>query len=168
MTAGVRTLVMWCPHWPLVAAGVDPAVPAVVIHANRVVDVSPAALDEGIVPGLRRRESQSRCSGLVVLDHDPARDARWFEPVVAAVGELTPWVEITHPGRCAVPTRGPSRYFGGDEALAARVAEVVDDRLAERAGGALDVRGLAQARSLSDRHALIQPAGRLGGVRGRR
>lgn len=141
MTVGVRTLVVWCPHWPLVAAGVDPAVPAVVIHANRVVDVTPAALDEGIVPGLRRRESQSRCSGLVVLDHDPARDARWFEPVVAAVGELTPWVEITHPGRCAVPTRGPSRYFGGDEALAARVAEVVDARLAERAAGGRDGMG---------------------------
>ncbi len=173
MTAGVRTLVVWCPHWPLVAAGVDPAVPAVVIHANRVVDVTPAALDEGIVPGLRRRESQSRCSGLVVLDHDPARDARWFEPVVAAVGELTPWVEITHPGRCAVPTRGPSRYFGGDEALAARVAEVVDARLAERAEGALDVRlaarvgvadgpfaaGLAARRLGRERLVVVPPGG---------
>mgnify|MGYP000214018450 CR=1 FL=1 len=66
------------------AAGVDPAEPAVVVHANRVVDVTPAARDEGVVPGLRRRESQSRCPGLVVLDHDPSRDARWFEPVVAA------------------------------------------------------------------------------------
>ncbi|MEM9033426.1 MAG: DNA polymerase Y family protein [Actinomycetota bacterium] len=132
---GVRTLVAWCPHWPLVAAGVDPSVPAVVVHANRVVDVTPAAHDEGVVPGLRRRESQSRCPGLEVLDHDPSRDARWFEPVVAAVGELTPWVEVTHPGRCAVPTRGPSRYFGGDEALAERVAEAVDTTLAERVGG---------------------------------
>lgn len=130
----------WCPHWPLVAAGVDPSVPAVVVHANRVVDVTPAAYDEGVVPGLRRRESQSRCPGLEVLDHDPSRDARWFEPVVAAVGELTPWVEVTHPGRCAVPTRGPSRYFGGDESLAERVAEVIDAVLAERVGDGLDPR----------------------------
>ena len=34
------------------------------------------------------------------------------------------------PGRCAVPTRGPSRYFGGDEALAAAGAERVDAVLA--------------------------------------
>ena len=29
------------------------------------------------------------------------------------------------PGVCAVPTRGPSRYFGGDEALAGMAAEAV-------------------------------------------
>jgi protein ImuB len=34
-------------------------------------------------------------------------------------------VEIVRPGVCAVATRGPSRYFGGDEALAAQVAAAV-------------------------------------------
>jgi protein ImuB len=72
------------------------------------------------VPGLRRRDAQTRCPALVLLDDDPARDARAFEPVVAALEALTPRLEISAPGRCCFPTRGPSRYFGGDEALAAR------------------------------------------------
>jgi protein ImuB len=66
----------------------------------------------------RRREAQSRCPALVVVDHDPARDARVFEPVVATLDAITPRVEITVPGQVAFPTRGPARFFGGDEPLA--------------------------------------------------
>ncbi|MGH9247065.1 MAG: DNA polymerase Y family protein [Acidimicrobiales bacterium] len=116
----VRTLVVWCPDWPVVAAGVPPDEPAAVLHTNRVVAASPAARAEGVAPGMRRREAQTRCPALAVLDHDPARDTRAFEPVVAALEALTPRIEISEPGRCCFPTRGPSRYFGGDEALAAR------------------------------------------------
>jgi protein ImuB len=104
----------------VVAAGVPLDEPAAVFFANRVVASSPAARDEGVDIGLRRRESQSRCPELVVLDHDPARDARAFEPVVAALDELTPRIEVGVPGQCAFPTLGPSRYFGGDDALASR------------------------------------------------
>jgi protein ImuB len=116
----VRTLVVRCPDWPVVAAGVPLDEPAAVFFANRVVASSPAARDAGVDVGLRRRESQSRCPELVVIDHDPARDARAFEPVVAALDELTPRIEVAIPGQCAFPTRGPARYFGGDEALAYR------------------------------------------------
>ncbi len=62
---------------------------------------------------------------LVVLDHDPARDARAFESVAAALDAITPRVELKAPGQVAFPTRGPSRFFGGDEALAARVLAVI-------------------------------------------
>ena len=97
--------------------------------------------------GLRRREAQSRCPGLVVVEHDPARDARAFEPVVAAVEAFCPGVEVVRPGVCAFATRGPSRYFGGDDALAdaggrcgrsARSCRVgvADGPLRGRAGGA--------------------------------
>jgi protein ImuB len=44
---------------------------------------------------------------------------------VAAVESFSPRVEVTRPGTCSLATRGPSRYFGGDHALAARVAERV-------------------------------------------
>src|SRR5439155_11143708 len=53
------------------------------------------------------------------------RDARAFEPVVAAVETLCPRVEVIRPGVCAFATRGPSRYFGGDEAVARLVADTV-------------------------------------------
>ncbi len=51
----------------------------------------------------------------------PALDTRAFEPVVAAVAELAPRVEVLAPGTLALPTRGPSRYVGGDHALVERV-----------------------------------------------
>jgi protein ImuB len=128
----VRTLVVRCPDWSVVAAGVSLDEPAAVFFANRVVSSSPAARDAGVDVGLRRRESQSRCPELVVIDHDPARDARAFEPVVAALDELTPRIEVAVPGQCAFPTRGPARYFGGDEVLANRARSLAFDVLPER------------------------------------
>lgn len=128
----VRTLVVWCPDWPVVAAGVALDVPAAVLHANRVVACSRAARAEDVVVGLRRREAQGRCPSLLVLERDPGLEARRFEPVLAAVESLTPRVEVTTPGTCAFATRGPSRYFGGDEALAHRVVAVVAEALAGR------------------------------------
>jgi protein ImuB len=123
--APLRTLVVWCPDWAVVAAGVAPGVPAAVLRAGRVVAASPPARAEGVAPGMRRRESQTRCPELVLVDHDLSRDTRAFEPLVAALEAITPRIEISEPGRCCFPTRGPSRYFGGDEALVARAARLV-------------------------------------------
>jgi protein ImuB len=132
--SGVRTLVVWCPDWPLAAAGLCDR-PAAVLAAGRIVATSAPARVDGVARGLRRRQAEARCPGLVVVDHDPAADARAFEPVVAAVEVFTPGVEVVRPGVCAMATRGPSRYFGGDDALAARVAAAVDEVLLGVGGG---------------------------------
>jgi protein ImuB len=131
MTA-VRTLVVRCPDWPIIAAGVPLHEPAAVFFANRVVASSPAARADGVQQHMRRREAQGRCPGLAVLEHDPARDARAFEPIVAALDELTPRIEVAHPGQCAFPTHGPSRYFGGDETLATRALALACGALGDR------------------------------------
>src|SRR5688572_14460851 len=132
LAGAVRTLVVWCPDWPVVAAGVSLDVPAAVFHANRVVATSPAARAQDIARHHRRREAQARCPSLLVLDRDLDRDARAFEPIVGALDALTPRVEITEPGRVAFPTRGPSRFFGGDDRLAERAHAVVTEALGER------------------------------------
>ncbi len=124
-SAAARTLVVWCPDWPVVAAGIPLDQPALVLHANRVVACSPAARAEGVSEGLRRREAQGRSPAAIVLAHDPARDARAFEPVVAALDAVAPRVEVRLPGSCALATRGPARYFGGDHALADTVTSLV-------------------------------------------
>ena len=118
----VRTLVVWCPDWPVVASGMPSDEPVAVVHANRVVACSAAARSEGVRRGLRRREAQGRCPGLTVLPVDVDGEARAFEAVAAAMDDLTPRVEVVRPGTLAFPTRGPSRYNGGDDALAALVA----------------------------------------------
>ena len=128
----VRTLVVHVGDWSVLAAKVPPDEPAAVLRANRVVACSPAARRDGVVVGQRRREAQGRCPALVVLEHDDARDARLFEAVVATVESFTPRIEISRPGVCALATRGPSRYFGGDRSLADQVLERVDAVLADQ------------------------------------
>jgi protein ImuB len=132
-----RTCALWCPDWPVVAARrLDPALadtPVVVVdtlssagaRGKVVVSASGEARAEGVAVGLRVREAEARCAGLVVLDADDAADARAFELVVRAVEHLVPRLVLERPGQLSFPTRGPSRYFGGDDALAARIVECV-------------------------------------------
>ena len=120
-----RTLVLWGPGWPLVAAGAAD-VPAVTVSANKVTAASRPALEAGIRRGMRRRQAQSRCGDLVVVKVDEGLEARAFDPVARAVEALCTGVEILRPGALALGTRGPSRYFGGDEALAEKIREAAE------------------------------------------
>jgi protein ImuB len=74
---------------------------------------------------MRRRDAQARCPSLTMIDADPARDARHFEVAVRALGELVPVVGVDDPGTAMFGARGPSRWCGGDEALAERVQQLV-------------------------------------------
>jgi protein ImuB len=129
----VRVCAVWCPDWPVVAARVrDPSLVdeavAVVERGERgqvVRAVSIEARREGVTRGLRRREAEARCAGIAVIDADDASDARAFDIVVRAVEQLAPLLVLDRPGRLSFPTRGPSRYFGGDGALAQRVLDAV-------------------------------------------
>lgn len=123
----VRTMVVWVPDWPLVAAGVTASTPAAAFVANRVVACTAAARAAGVRRHMRRREAQARAPSLLVLDREADRDARAFEAVVHALEALTPRLEVSRPGRCAFPTRGPSRYFGGDTALAEIAVDLVHE-----------------------------------------
>ena len=118
-----------------------------VLHANRVVACSRAAAAAGVRVGHRRREAQSRCPALDVVAHEPARDARAFHDVIEAVAAAVPRLELTEPGVLTFATRGPSRYFGGDAALAAHVRTLVESALgtALRAVGPVGI-GIADGR----------------------
>jgi len=128
----IRMAVVWCPDWPVVAWGIPLDEPAVVVVGNRVVASSPAARGEGVALGQRRRDAQGRCPDVAVLERDIDREARLFEPVAAALEGLTPRVEVVGPGLLAFPTRGPSRFFGGDNNMVAKVLEDVTPVLGGR------------------------------------
>jgi protein ImuB len=137
MDGPVRTLVVWCPDWPVLAAIRSGEVvddfdgtlavhrPVAVMRANRVVATSASARAGGIRRGMRRREAQSRVGSVELVSDDATRDARWFEPIVAAIDRFTPLIEIVRAGLCQFATRGPSRYFGGDEALVEQIHAAV-------------------------------------------
>ena len=124
--------VVWCPDWPVIAWGIPLDEPAVVVVANRVIACSPAARAEGVSVGLRRRDAQGRCPDVAVLDRDIDRESRLFEPIAVALEALTPFVEIRGAGLLGFPTRGPSRFFGGDDAMATAALDAVTPVLAGR------------------------------------
>ena len=121
----MRMVTVWLPDWPVVAAGFDGNLPAAVMSANRVVARTAAAAAEGVVIGQRRRQAQRRCPEIELVDHDPARDAREFEPVVRAVAEVSPRLDVIEPGWVSLAARGPSKYFGGDAGVAEHLQHVV-------------------------------------------
>jgi protein ImuB len=137
-----RSLVVWCPDWPVVtalkAAGQPTSRPAAVFVANRVTSSTAAARSEGVILGMRRREAQSRCPGLLVLKADPERDARDFEPIAAAVEELAPGLEILRPGLLGCPVRGPARYFRSEGQAAETIVDAVESRDVECRVGVAD------------------------------
>lgn len=129
-----RCAVVWCSAWPVTAAvlaGVagrgprfDPRSPLAVVHARRVTACSSLATREGVRVGQTKREAHGACPHLELVPHDPDRDARFFEPVVRSIGELVPLLDVESPGCLLMATRGPSRYVGGDEALAERLVDL--------------------------------------------
>jgi protein ImuB len=117
-----RTLLLWCPDWPITAAlrehALETDAALALVAKGEVFACSPAARQDGVRRGLRVREAQARCPHLVCLPYDPDLDQRSFEPVTAAVEAILPGVQVLRPGLCAVRAKGPSRYYGGEEKLA--------------------------------------------------
>jgi len=151
-----RTIAVWCPDWPVTAAGASPADLVAVLTANRVVACSHAARVEGVRRGQRRREAQARCPELVLLARDEAAEARKFEPVVLALESVAPGVEITRPGLAAIGASGATRYFGGEDGVLTALARAVSPLATEVLIGIADG---AFAAEQAARRALIVPPG---------
>ena len=133
-TGPPRLLVVWCPDWPVLAtarSGEDEHRAVAVAAAGRVLACSEPARAAGVRRGQRLRLAQRLCPGLELRERDEEAEANRFEPVVAAVEAFTSRVEVLRPGLCAIPVKGPSRYFGGEEALTAQVHEAVSAALAQ-------------------------------------
>jgi protein ImuB len=71
----------------------------------------------------------------------PHRRMQLFEPVVRAMTAVSALVEVEAPGTVLMAARGPARYFGGEEAVAARLWSIC----AAVDGGAFGV-GIADTR----------------------
>ena len=156
-----RVAALWVPDWPVLsamtAADVPAHTPAAVHDGRRVVAVSALARSAGVRRGMRRRHAQECCPELVLLDSDPGRDARGFEPVAAATETVVSGIEIARPGLVLIPSRGAGRYHGSEPALAAELV----GQVAERTGYEAQV-GIADgsgAAVLAARAGLIVPAG---------
>ncbi len=97
-------------------------------------------------------------------EEDPGTGARAFERVVTVVEDFCPEVEVLRPGMCVLAARGPARYFGGEDALARKIAAAVADRGFECHAG---VAGGHFAACLAARAARPGPRGMAAGPGGR-
>ncbi len=117
---------MWFPDWPLRQPATPPDSPAQAVgEDNRVVAVNRVAAEEGVKVGMRRREAEAICPAVVTIPSDPGAEAAAFEPVVAAVEDLVPRVEVAVPGLMYIPVTGAVRYYGGEQSLVERVAKEI-------------------------------------------
>lgn len=158
--SSLRTLAVHCDSWATTVLARPGHLPVAVLDSNRVIAASAAARAEGVVVGLRRREAQAQCPSVELHERDEALEARGFERVLAALEELTPRLEVRGHGRCSMPTRGPSRYHGGDRALGALVREQVRVTLVKEFGDQGAACGVGVAIADGPRAAAILARGR--------
>lgn len=129
MNRNSRTIVLWCPDWPVLAAsreaGIDAGLPLALVESGAIHSCSAAARRDGVTRGLKLREAQYRSPELVVLPYDQALDVRAFEPVVRRVEQVVPAVQLLRPGTLAMRARGPVRYYGGESAAARALLDTV-------------------------------------------
>ena len=158
----MRVMVVWCPDWPVVAALADEGLP----HppAGRGLPRQrrgglqrrgprATAYAGGCAAATRSRAAPSWCYAA-----NPDRDARAFEPVLAAVEELRPGVAPLRPGAAGAPGARPVlRRRGGRRGAARRAAG-----RARRLG----LPGRGRRRAVHRRAG--GPAGRAAGLAGRR
>ncbi len=121
----MRTLVVWCPDWPVRAAlpDLERDAAGAVLAAGQVLACNAAARAEGVRRGMRRRDAQARCPELVLGEHRPEAESHGFEEVLLGLEELSPGVAPLRPGLCAL--RVPARFYGGEREAAAVLAEKV-------------------------------------------
>ncbi|HSI91853.1 MAG TPA: DNA polymerase Y family protein [Jiangellaceae bacterium] len=158
-----RVLVVWCPDWPVVAAGAEAQHPAAVVAAGRVTACTAAAREAGVRRGQRLRDAQRRCAGLAVHDEDLDAQARLFEQVAVVVESMCPRVEVIRPGLLAVPARGPARYYGSEQAAADAVRAAVVAAGFECAVGVADGSFAASLAAREPPAGVVVPAGAAAG-----
>lgn len=130
-----RMCCVWCPGWQVVAlrrSGNWPCDIHLVVFDGpgptaQIVALEDDSHESYLRVGMRRREAKIIAPWVSFAERESLTEAQAFEDVARAIETLTPRIEMIRPGLILFPTRGPSRYHGGDEALAVRVTEVLGD-----------------------------------------
>ena len=124
---GTRRVVLWVPDWPTTSLVVDtpPGSPAASVRRGRTTVATVSARRAGVRAGMPVSTAQYLCPELILLPHDPQREAAAFEPVARAFDGVAAGVVCLRPGLAWAPARGPARWAGSEEALAHSLVEEV-------------------------------------------
>lgn len=130
MLTSKRLAVLQCLDWSAVVAAKSSNSPCAVVHGQRVISRTPAAMRYGVQVGMRRRHAQALCPDIEIVAHEPNRDRSAFDTVIRTVNELVPLIEVSEPGLIVFAVRGPSRYMGGDEPMALKIIDALKTSIA--------------------------------------
>jgi protein ImuB len=118
---------VWFPDWPLRCLDAPSDRPCQVVDgANRIVAANALARRHRVLIGMLRREAEAVCPTVLTYVQDRGAEAGVFEPVVAAIEEVVPRVEMAHPGLVFVPIGGAVRYYGGEAPLVEQVVGAIE------------------------------------------
>ena len=120
--------------WSLTRPDASSDEPVLVVD-DRVTGATEDVLAAGVILGMPRREAEALAPFATVMTRDVGDETRRFEPVVVAVEELVPRVEVVSPGLLFVPVDGAVRFYGGEESLAERMAKELDSLVGDQRGG---------------------------------
>ncbi len=124
-----RILAIHFPTWSVAALGYTPDDLVAVVHQHHIITCSEHATEHGVCAGMSMREAQGICPELHVVFDNCEQASRRFERIVSVIEEIAPRLAVRAPGTCLVPTRGPSRYFGGDAAFIHHLSLVISEAL---------------------------------------
>jgi protein ImuB len=127
-------LCVWFPMWSLGRPDAPSDEPLLVVD-DRVVGATAEVLAAGVSLGMARREAEALAPFATVMMRDPGEEARRFEPVLERIEDLIPRVEVVSPGLVFIPIAGAVRFYGGEGALARRIADVLAGSTGHERGG---------------------------------
>lgn len=95
----------------------------------------------------------------LLSEEEGGEEVRRFIEVLDAVGELCPFLQPVRLGVCALPARGPSRFFGGERVVVERLSGALGGVLGPAGGARVGVADGLFAALLAARSELIVPPG---------
>ena len=127
-----RSLVLWVPSWPVVAAQWHDDVPearagdpVAIVHKGVILECSPEALNAGVRTGIKRRDAQMRCPDIVLVAHSAERDRSVFDRVIIGLQDTVPHHTLLSPGMLAFGARGLARFYGDEDRAARALRDAV-------------------------------------------
>ncbi|GAB2500886.1 DNA polymerase IV [Corynebacterium atrinae] len=123
----MRVAALWFPDWPVQAARIEDESlpPEILIAAQHRVQVCSVP---GVRRGMRVRQAQALCPGIVVLDADPDRDGRMFESIAAGLDDVASSIEVLRPGLVLVDVGAAGRFHGSEGAAVEKLIDAAARR----------------------------------------
>jgi protein ImuB len=120
--------------WSLTRPDAPSGEPVLIVD-DRVTGATEEVIEAGVSLGMARREAEALAPFATVMIRDVGDESLCFEPIVEAIEDLIPRVEVVAPGLVFVPISGAVKFYGGEDALAERVVKELDKLTGARGGG---------------------------------